>query len=263
MCILSCVGTAATLRNLLMPPDHLIGIDQDLLSESTERFATKLIDAARPKRQQQQQQHQQQQYQQDHQQQHQHQHQHQASSSSSPRLQPLQGTLNSSDSLSSSALSNSSSSTMTSAHQHNNFGPSPSTGGSIGGSSAVSSHPQKRRHLRHSNFRGHFHHQRNNGNNGNGDGDGYGSKNMTNNNGYGMGAMEYDEYGHGALGRQVVSSHLPRVRPCSICHVPYNHNFAPFARMKVVPCALCGRKWCVRGFSFFFQLPSMLFGSLI
>ena len=176
---MSCVGTAATLRNLLMPPDHLIGIDQDLLSESTERFATKLIDAARPKRQQQQQQ--QQQHQQDHQQQHQHQHQDQASSSSSPRLQPLQGTLNSSDSLSSSALSNSSSSTMTSAHQHNNFGPSPSTGGSIGGSSAVSSYPQKRRHLRHSNFRGHFHHQRNNGNNGNGDGDGYGSKNMTNN----------------------------------------------------------------------------------
>ena len=40
VCILSCVGTAATLRNLLMPPDHLVGLDQRLLSESTARFVS-------------------------------------------------------------------------------------------------------------------------------------------------------------------------------------------------------------------------------
>ena len=36
---------------------------------------------------------------------------------------------------------------------------------------------------------------------------------------------------------------LPKFRPCSLAHVPYNHSLAPFARMKLVPCAMCGRKW--------------------
>ena len=32
-------------------------------------------------------------------------------------------------------------------------------------------------------------------------------------------------------------------RPCSYCHVPYHHKFAPFGNMKLVPCLLCGKKW--------------------
>eukprot|EP01041_Mallomonas_annulata_P015445 gene15445-32657_t len=32
-------------------------------------------------------------------------------------------------------------------------------------------------------------------------------------------------------------------RPCSSAHVPYNHNMAPFAFMRLVPCLVCGRKW--------------------
>ncbi len=34
-------------------------------------------------------------------------------------------------------------------------------------------------------------------------------------------------------------------RPCSYCHVPYHHKFAPFGNMKLVPCLLCGKKWYV------------------
>ncbi len=32
-------------------------------------------------------------------------------------------------------------------------------------------------------------------------------------------------------------------RPCSYCHVPYHHKFAPFGNMKLVPCLLCKKKW--------------------
>ena len=32
-------------------------------------------------------------------------------------------------------------------------------------------------------------------------------------------------------------------RPCSYVHVPYNHNNAPFAFMRLVPCISCRRKW--------------------
>jgi hypothetical protein len=32
-------------------------------------------------------------------------------------------------------------------------------------------------------------------------------------------------------------------RPCSYCHVPYHHKFAPFANLKLCPCLLCGKKW--------------------
>lgn len=32
-------------------------------------------------------------------------------------------------------------------------------------------------------------------------------------------------------------------RPCSYCHVPYNHRQAPFDGMRLVPCGVCGRKW--------------------
>lgn len=36
---------------------------------------------------------------------------------------------------------------------------------------------------------------------------------------------------------------LHRVRPCSMAHVPYHHSTAPFSSMKLVPCGVCGRKW--------------------
>lgn len=36
-------------------------------------------------------------------------------------------------------------------------------------------------------------------------------------------------------------------RPCSYCHVPYHHKFAPFGNMKLVPCLLCGKKWVPEG----------------
>jgi hypothetical protein len=32
-------------------------------------------------------------------------------------------------------------------------------------------------------------------------------------------------------------------RACAFAHVPYNHNTAPFAFMRLVPCMLCRRKW--------------------
>ena len=32
-------------------------------------------------------------------------------------------------------------------------------------------------------------------------------------------------------------------RPCSYCHVPYHHKFAPFTNLKLCPCLLCGKKW--------------------
>ncbi|CAM9916782.1 unnamed protein product, partial [Choristocarpus tenellus] len=37
-----------------------------------------------------------------------------------------------------------------------------------------------------------------------------------------------------------------RVRParqCSFFHVPYHHQVAPFADMRLVPCVTCGSKW--------------------
>jgi hypothetical protein len=51
--------------------------------------------------------------------------------------------------------------------------------------------------------------------------------------------------GGGVSGGGRVSSalRLPRVKPCSASHVPYAHTQAPFKAMKLVPCALCGRKW--------------------
>jgi hypothetical protein len=32
-------------------------------------------------------------------------------------------------------------------------------------------------------------------------------------------------------------------KPCFAAHVPYNRNMAPFAFMRLVPCAMCRRKW--------------------
>lgn len=45
------------------------------------------------------------------------------------------------------------------------------------------------------------------------------------------------------LGRASSALRVPRVKPCSAAHVPYAHTQAPFKAMKLVPCALCGRKW--------------------
>uniref|UniRef100_A0A7S2W4C5 C2 domain-containing protein n=1 Tax=Mucochytrium quahogii TaxID=96639 RepID=A0A7S2W4C5_9STRA len=33
------------------------------------------------------------------------------------------------------------------------------------------------------------------------------------------------------------------ILPCSIVHVPYRHDAAPFANMRLVPCGLCRKKW--------------------
>jgi len=36
---------------------------------------------------------------------------------------------------------------------------------------------------------------------------------------------------------------LRPVLPCAIAHVPYNHDAAPFANMRLVPCGLCRKRW--------------------
>jgi hypothetical protein len=43
------------------------------------------------------------------------------------------------------------------------------------------------------------------------------------------------------LSRIVPSKRIPKL--CTAAHVPYNHNAAPFAFMRLVPCLSCRRKW--------------------
>ena len=38
-------------------------------------------------------------------------------------------------------------------------------------------------------------------------------------------------------------SHLHVDIACACCHVPYPHNHAPFANMRLVPCQSCRKKW--------------------
>jgi hypothetical protein len=46
-----------------------------------------------------------------------------------------------------------------------------------------------------------------------------------------------------SLARANLRSARKNPRACAFAHVPYNHNTAPFAFMRLVPCMLCRRKW--------------------
>lgn len=47
-------------------------------------------------------------------------------------------------------------------------------------------------------------------------------------------------------------------KPCSYCHVPYHHRYAPFNNMKLVPCQLCGKKWVAETLLCTIEPPSRL-----
>ena len=58
---------------------------------------------------------------------------------------------------------------------------------------------------------------------------------------FGLGALSAERYADGT-NAQGYRRLKPR-KPCFCAHVPYNRNIAPFAFMRLVPCAMCRRKW--------------------
>lgn len=57
------------------------------------------------------------------------------------------------------------------------------------------------------------------------------------------------------LSRNAIKKSRKR-RACAATHVPYNHNTAPFAFMRLVPCLVCKRKWVPETILTTIELPS-------